>query len=153
MSAKVSDKVAKRRLLQLADFLENDVPEAHFDFCTFGETRFGSLDKGTDVLEKHEACGTKACALGWAPALPFAKKLGFSLSIDKNGYADFHKNGRPVTTATVWRQLFGIKDSQADLIFFNSQLNLKNGTACAYAQSDKYDVACGIRTFVAARYG
>lgn len=143
-AAKVSDRIAKKRLLELANFLENDVPSEHFDFRTFGSTN-GNEKPGTDALAEPNLCGTKACALGWAPALPFAKRLGYKLQVMKDGSVNFTRNGRAIGVFHVAKALFGLKSAQADMIFFGSILQQDDDSV--------YGVARGIRTFVQARFG
>ncbi len=143
----VSDRAAKRRLLQLADFLEN-LPNGQFDFSTFGDVSGG--ETGDDALEKATLCGTTAGALGWAPALPFAKRLGFKLEVRTSefygSFAEFTKNGRVVETITVAKQLFGLSADAMKYIFHSSVLN-ENG------KNNVHTVANGIRDFVTIRFG
>lgn len=51
----------KKRMLKLADFLENVVPKHRFDLCIIAKEN----DKG----EKPgpNTCGTAGCAIGWMP--------------------------------------------------------------------------------------
>lgn len=60
-----------QRLLLLADFLEKLPPE-QFDY----EVWVGSAWKGDPTL----SCGTPACALGWATAMPEFQALGLRLT-------------------------------------------------------------------------
>lgn len=149
----VSDAVAKKRLLKLADFLENEVPDEHFDFGDFGRADSrepNSLCEGDDALDPNirVSCGTKACALGWAPALPFAKKLGVKLQVTGKSWnfteIGFTRNGRKISVHELGKLLFGLKPLQMYFIFYGSVLN-GNGT--------RQEVAEGIRAFVAIRYG
>jgi hypothetical protein len=141
----VTKATAKRRLLKLADFLDKLPPE-RFDFGTWGDVRDGK--SGQDALEEAELCGTTACALGWAPALPFAKKLGIKLQVSETqfgkSFATFTKNGRRISPDRVAKVLFGIGGDAMSYIFHNSVLN-GDGTA--------QEVATGIRAFVAIRFG
>lgn len=115
---KVTDAVAKRRLLALANLLESGEVNNHFYFGSWGDT-VDPVEKDCDVLADPVRCGTTACALGWAPALPFAKKLGFRLSSQGRecGYARFTKNGRFVTPGAVAKTLFGLSELQSDMLF------------------------------------
>lgn len=59
----------KRRLLKLADFLETKVPLNRFDMCHFAGA----------VADGRPACGTSACAAGWAATIPSFRAVGFRL--------------------------------------------------------------------------
>lgn len=149
--SRVTPATAKRRLLKLADFLESKVDNVHFDFSSFGHLSGGTDQdlNGKDALAEANLCGTKACALGWAPALPFARKLGFKLEI-RHGHPAFTKNGRHVSTDVVAKELFGLKVSQWTYIFYDSSLTRPGSGSM---ESSRADVARGIRTFVAIRFG
>ena len=152
-TTKVSDKVAKRRLLALADKLEA-IPENQFDFGTFGEVPSGSsASKGTDILKESNFCGTTACALGWAPALPFAKKMGFANTLVRTGDytgTSFTKNGRIVGPYQVAKALFGLS-TQAFSFLFHPDSHMGGMTS---PKSDAFasDVAEHIRNYVSIRY-
>lgn len=136
---------SKRRLLALAEFLLC-LPQNHFDFGTFGSVA-KVAPVGEDALEEAELCGTTACALGWAPALPFAKRLGYKLKVrDLGEYKDavFTKNDREVSIDKVAKDLFGLKEKAFRHIFFGGKLT-SGGTVG--------DVAAAIRTFVDIRFG
>lgn len=66
----------KTRLLLLADALETRVPADHFDLREWREGDDGRNVSDGDLLN-HE-CGTVACAVGWACALPEFKAEGLS---------------------------------------------------------------------------
>lgn len=141
----VSDVSAKRRLLKLADLLDS-LDESKFDFATWGDVDEGEV--GTDALKNATLCGTKACALGWAPSLTFAKKAGYSLIIKQNSrgykYGDFVKNGRPVDPYMVAKELFGVNRTQFYKLFV---WTIKND-----AKESAHDIAENIRLFCSIRY-
>ena len=141
----VSARTAKRRLLQLADLLET-VPPENFDFSTFGEVLQG--ENGQDALKNATMCGTKACALGWAPSLTFAKRLGFKLKVVGGWYpsTSFTQNDKRVPAETVCKTLFGLTWKTGRFIFDTSELHGDSGETTE-------DVAKAIRTFVAIRFG
>jgi hypothetical protein len=122
------------------------MPESKFDFSTWGTVTVlpGEVETGTDILKEANACGTTACALGWAPSLPFAKRLGFKFLINSEGFTHFSKNGKNVTATQMASELFGLKPYAASFIFHGSRLT---------EGETKYDVARGIRDFVAIRFG
>jgi hypothetical protein len=64
------DIVYKKRLLKLADFLD-ELPPKRFDFTQWVDEDW----KGKPDL----SCGTKACALGWATTIPSFRRLGMNL--------------------------------------------------------------------------
>ncbi len=146
----VSDKTAKRRLLKLADFLENLDSEL-FNFSHYCEVQ-ESMPSGMDPMKDPHRCGTTACALGWAPSLPFAKKSGFSLRTERIGdtwtSTIFTKNGKVIQPPRVWRELFGLSGIQADAIFQPGMSPFMDTTE----DSSASDVADNIRKFVAVRY-
>jgi hypothetical protein len=65
--------VGQRRLFVLADFLDT-VPEKDFDFSIWADTQEKHLTPG---------CGTAACAMGWATAIPSFRRAGLHLENDK----------------------------------------------------------------------
>lgn len=67
----------KRRLLKLAEFLET-VPRDRFDYSKWASSEWGG--------KKDLSCGTTACALGWATAMPMFQKIGLKLTRDEDGY-------------------------------------------------------------------
>ena len=71
------------RLLKLADFIEEVVPENRFDMHHFLGTNddFPEEDIHPDQLEAE--CGTSACAAGWATLL--FKKEGLKLAQEPYG--------------------------------------------------------------------
>lgn len=66
----------KERLLRLADFLEKEVPAAHFDMTTWVA---GLMTSGPDGFKKLGECGTTACAFGWATQIPEFADAGLEL--------------------------------------------------------------------------
>ena len=60
----------KRRLLKLAEFLENEVEAKRFNMGRWGSGN----EEGTP------RCGTVACALGWASAVPSLRRAGVRLN-------------------------------------------------------------------------
>lgn len=62
-----------KRLQTLADFLRT-VPEKHFDLDNWRQTMpddyEGYRDTATDEALLSHTCGTRACAVGWACAVP-----------------------------------------------------------------------------------
>lgn len=65
----------KRRLLKLADFLKKLPKSKGFHMRSFAE----ALNRG------RPACGTRACAAGWAAAIPSFKRAGYHLTGKKEG--------------------------------------------------------------------
>ncbi len=154
----VSRATAKRRLLALCFLLEG-LPKNQFNYGTFGEVENKGTEAGVDVLKEANVCGTTACALGWAPHLPAAKKLGIALKSTRvPGWVfgttiastDFYINGRKSSPERVSKKLFGLSDAAYDFLF-HPEINLgclqsPKGTATAE------EVAEHIRTFVAIHY-
>jgi hypothetical protein len=86
--------VKKKRLLMLADFLGRLKPE-RFDLGLW-------------------ACGSVACACGWAGRMPSFKKLGFTLS--GGGYPMY----RDLVGMEAAAKFFGLTVKQADSLFVSS---------------------------------
>ena len=112
--------IHKARLLKLADFLAQ-LPPDRFNFATWvGDTEWqqGLLAQG---------CGTTACALGWATAIPEFAELG--LVIVKGWQED--KHGVPAhvrlkgddqgdfwqATLAATRHVFGMDELETNLLF------------------------------------
>lgn len=76
------NKVAKRRILKLVEFMEKLPRSAakHFDMGSWF-THNGDHElplKSGDAInaDTMKDCGTTACALGWAATMPYFRKLG-----------------------------------------------------------------------------
>lgn len=84
--------VHAERLLMLANFLEKEVKEDRFNFNTWSSSA-GLRDYINEaVTAKSEfipvpegACGTTACALGWATTIPAFRDLGLRLFVNRWG--------------------------------------------------------------------
>lgn len=63
----------------LAKFLRK-VPAERFDMSYWGKVENGDLT-GKTLCLKRNACGTSACALGWATQVPSFKKAGLKLVV------------------------------------------------------------------------
>lgn len=69
-------KLAVRRLTKLADYIMT-VPREHFDMGAWVQkydADVGLIPFHSDVVTA--TCGTSACAIGWATAIPAFKKAG-----------------------------------------------------------------------------
>lgn len=102
-----------RRLLTLAKYLYQKVPDECFEMASY--VRIGKYEiiqeDPTSLLLEH-ACGTAACAAGWAATIPSFRKDGFKL--DSIGNLNFSGaiNGVAV------QKFFNIQDySVVDAIF------------------------------------
>lgn len=124
--------VHAKRLLRLADFLEN-LPDERFNFSVW----VGSTWKGHEDL----SCGTTACALGWAAAMPEFRKLGARLKRLKSYSSFIHIKGRRNSDAyDVAKRLFGLDVDDYQALFV---------TAEEYRYRDAKEVVVqGIRAFV-----
>ena len=128
--------IGHRRLLVLARFLERNVRAANFDMGAWGYA------KRQDI----HACGSSACALGWATQIPEFHKSGlqgdwqetipgaFSLVIK---YWDAEEQRRYFESEAA-RQFFGLSNWQTQKLFFRQIGHVK-----------KTEVARNIRRFVA----
>jgi hypothetical protein len=125
-------KQYNRRLLKLADLLDN-LPRKRFNFGSYG--RVDDAAGEVNILSRPEACGTTACALGWAPSLPFAKKQKIQLRSKRNKsyvpeygepafYVDFLIRGRQIDPMMVSLELFGLSsDQHCDLFIPGISIN------------------------------
>ena len=130
------------RLLKLADFLETLPPE-RFDYSDW----VGWNWKGDQTL----SCGTPACALGWAAAMPEFRELGLQLIacpaafrdgvIGKIGLKDDPDCGAEHASAVI----FGLSEDEHDYLFVPDWSNDLDENASAK------EVADHIRRFVEER--
>lgn len=73
------------RLLKLAAFLET-LPPARFDYARWcGSGVIGEFADTSPPTHMFEGCGTNACALGWATAIPEFQALGLRIEKDAAG--------------------------------------------------------------------
>jgi hypothetical protein len=95
----------KRRLLKLADFLAKLPRSKNFDM--------GQI--ASKVEDGHPACGSAACAIGWATAIPSFRRAG--LHLNRDGYVRL-KGVRCVTGFSEAAQaFFGIDYADARHLF------------------------------------
>ncbi len=147
---KVAPATQKKRLLALAGLLES-LPTGTFDYSDFCMTDDTKEQKpGTDVLEDPIACGTTACAVGWAPAIPAARKLGYAWLVNEFGQPDFFKNGRRIRIDRFAKSFFGLSGKAFGLLFYPGSWlgGLHSPPSDATAEA----VAEHIRNFVAIRF-
>jgi len=105
--------VSNRRLLKLADFLQNEVKSEKFDLATFATLEADTLKHG---------CGTTACAVGWACSIPSFKKAGLKLfNFTSTRDARNHvQMGIQFKDKNRWRAVtlfFGIEENEAYHLF------------------------------------
>lgn len=144
--------IYKRRLLKLADFLDQ-LPEERFYYARW----VGSDWEGKANL----SCGTTACALGWATTIPAFRRLGLRLikdpwsgTIVTMKYYDYINNA----SADAANVIFGLSRVEFEYLFIPSNesctilpeygLNQPSPNANATPK----DVAEHIRKFVGAKY-
>lgn len=94
---------SNRRLLKLADFLEK-LPRKRFDYGVF----VGPDWEGAQDL----SCGTTACALGWAAAMPEFRRLGLHFS----KYGDGVILG-DLSDFAAGAEIFGLTNNETDFLF------------------------------------
>lgn len=130
----VSFDVGNRRLLKLADFLRT-IPSERFYYGAWSVSDVGPEEwkKG----EKKLTCGTAACALGWATAIPTFKRAGLKLvpglvKLD-------HKDGTCESGFDAGASFFGITLEESDYLFSPSD---------GEGNSTPKQVACKIEKFV-----
>jgi hypothetical protein len=108
------DEVYKGRLLLLADFLEKLEPERFYFNSWVGKSWAGHADL---------SCGTTACGLGWASAMPEFQALGLHLS-NAGQEVPIHPRLREDKTGEFWEAtcratefIFGLNDVDTELLF------------------------------------
>lgn len=113
----ITRKVSAQRLLKLAAFLEK-LPRKRFDYTVW----VGYDWKGSPTLD----CGTTACALGWAAAMPSFRRLGLRIENDPSHPVQ----PAPVITykgsrgSNIWIacEVFGVEYDQAMYLFTPGQV-------------------------------
>ena len=137
----MKNRVYKKRLLKLADFLQK-LPPKRFDYGDWvGEDWEGKPDL---------SCGTTACALGWATAMPKFRKLGLYLNPD--GFPQMvgdNTGGTYEASATI----FGLSTSEYSYLFLLGTMSPFDKTKYG-PDEDAFpkEVAKHIRKFVAKKY-
>lgn len=135
---RVRAATGNRRLLELASFLCTLKME-QFDYSTFG---------------REAACGTVACALGWAVlSMDFSKKAGISLEEEsfnnfKTGGLQFVKNEVRARYREVSFALFGLSTEATNFLFIPGD---HPGASGLTRDASALAVATHIRRFVEIR--
>lgn len=121
-------KTTKDRLLKLCALLESLPKEAdqHFNMVDWfehrGKRHKHGLDDGDMIERKHlTACGTSACALGWATTLPYFRDLGLRMtySKEKGGVISFDgMSGVEGGVFPIAKAAFEMADEQQAVLFF-----------------------------------
>ncbi|SRR5258706_964630 len=98
----------KARLLKLARFVER-VPPQKFDM------NFWARAKGP--VTRLPRCATKACALGWATAIPEFKRAGLELIAECPGgdHAEVHFDGSTGRSAAM--KFFDLDYDESEIFF------------------------------------
>lgn len=139
------DYVYKRRLLKLAEFLDNLLRKR------FNYNKWVNSDwKGKPDL----SCGTKACALGRSSTIPSFRKLGVRLfqHFDGSGYVGLVNTESLSTDAPyqVSREIFDL-DAEEHLYLFAPEYSNEYGISPSKQATPK-QVAKHIRDFVKRKY-
>lgn len=82
-----------RRLLKLAEFLETKVPRKQFSMHKW-VSHHG--ESGIPLNEDVGDCGTAACAMGWATAIPSFQRAGLHLARGGKEYGRHHMKMTPL---------------------------------------------------------
>jgi len=134
--------IYKRRLLRLADFLDN-LPEEKFDISSWVDNDW----KGRANL----SCGSTACSLGWAATIPAFRKAG--LVMKRNKYDSNFKfipvlkdmPGNIDNTFIAGKEIFGLSRGEFNHLFVPEYALTYNATPKQAAEH--------IRNFVLRKYG
>lgn len=114
----------KSRLLKLAALLER-LPRKQFNYGEWGRFTKHPDQETVDLCDATRyplsndsvhACGTVACALGWAPSLTFARRAGVRLwmvpsSDGKFFYGIFFYGERRIGESEAADELFGLDNT------------------------------------------
>ena len=135
--------IQKKRLLLLADFLDN-LPEEkaeHFHMsCWYWNHAANQGNRPKHIVRPKDLkhCGTSACALGWATLMPAFKNLGVRLRADGSFKVGRNKGWGHEAS----KRLFGLS--------YDDHLHLfEHWTGSASTDSKAWAARC--REFVAAR--
>jgi hypothetical protein len=103
-------KLQKKRLLELATYLETEVKPENFDMkFWYRKTRYSSTN-----------CGTTACAFGHACMIPRFKKLGLRLNSAYSSRFDMsYPSYRGEYRLCAAGKFFGLTKEQASYLFLN----------------------------------
>jgi len=109
--------VYRNRLLRLAKFLRT-LPDCRFDFKEW---------VGRDWDGKPDlSCGTTACALGWAAAMPEFRALGFGIEVyGDRGWVNFVHDGNRVGPDGFAGLLFDLSSKEHRFLFYSGNVNSK----------------------------
>lgn len=98
----------KERLLTLATFLRERVPNGHFDLETFvngDATRLAAIARG-----EIKGCGTTACAIGWCPVIWPTRAMYDSEAVSFDGRPEIYPGQKFFDVSSdVWTYLFSMK--------------------------------------------
>lgn len=121
------------RLIFLANFLDT-VPKSRFDLDSWRST----TNEISDRVFFSKECGTTACAVGWACALPQFQALGLKF---RHTYPVLSRKGKPDKGS--WdavEEFFDIGQEESAYLFLD--------TRYLESESGPSDVAARIRKFV-----
>lgn len=124
-------KIHKERLLKLADFLENKVPNKHFNLSKIAVS--GSVEFDQDLLTKaingeKIKCRAAACAVGWLPAVfprSFEWQKTFSLLSLRAEASIIHKKTKD-SDAVAASNFFGLTPHQCGYLFLPDNYRTMN---------------------------
>lgn len=144
-------KEGNARLLRLAEFLDTLPPERwNYEVWVDTERWEGKPDL---------SCGTQACALGWACAMPEFQELGVRLLKTTNSWGDEvarflvdgYEDAGPLAAA---KRLFGLNSAEVDRLFIDTPSHLLDEDGNRPDDLEEVTpkhVAAEIRAFVAER--
>lgn len=118
----------KDRLLKLADFLEKQVPADKFAMHSWYKPSPSNFNKNWSAsdIEALGGCGTSACALGWATAIPEFKDAGLVLSWIPLRFCGGHFTVRykEYEAFDAASEFFDIGSMHAEFIFGNDDMDI-----------------------------
>lgn len=110
-------KLQKRRLLKLADFLENDpVVQDHFDLALFNSAQFRDIGP--------TARGSTACAIGWCPIV-----FPTLWTTDENGFPRLKSSDHDyINSFNHTRFFFGLSHHETTRLFMPDEYPYEDTT-------------------------
>jgi len=120
------------RLEKLYTFLGTVKPEK-FDFSSWAQGSHCG-----DIEQNINACGTTACAMGWAGSMPEFRKRGLKLVWKQNSTGGFviftDQDGESFYGDEAGEVFFGLTAKEANYLFIPCSLEDENMPLCQYRQ-------------------
>ena len=136
------------RLMRLARFLHNTLPEHKF--------LFSSILRGSDIPNGTFECGTVGCAIGWAP-LVFPEDLKYVRGYNDSTPQVIDSKSHMVLVVSQYhasvalQEFFGITTDEAQVLFMPNGQRYEPDTPTLQATAKPKEVARNIALLVSKR--